>query len=138
MLKRLKAKLYYLRAPVVMSPGLAKHIGSEAVCDGVFRPIIYVDPMVDQLPGGQAVVMHEVGHAVLRHGLRALLWLVFFFPGYWWFRRTAEKEADRWAVRTAGAQAFRTMVTTLPHPKSRWGRWLYTRSREERIRRAGA
>lgn len=137
MLQRIKAKLYYLRAPVVMAPGLAKRLGSEACCDGVFRPIVYVDPMVDQIPGGQAIVMHEVGHAALRHGLRALLWLIFFFPGYFWFRRTAEKEADAWAVRTVGAVSFRQMVLRFPHPKSRWGRWLYGRTKEERLRRVG-
>lgn len=137
MFRGLKAKMWNLRAPVVMSPGLAKHIGSEACCDGVFRPIVYVDPMVDQIPGGNAIVMHEVGHATLRHGLRALLWLIFFFPGYWWFRRTAEKEADRWAVRTAGAEAFRAMVLLLPHPKSRWGRFLYGKTKEARLLRAG-
>lgn len=132
-----------------------------AVASGIFHPEILVDPIIYGVPGEDALVFHEACHVAYRHALQRVLWLVtssvafaamlvwldtpLAFAGMAFFSMTApcyfiaarrhELEADVYAFDAAGAQQFTAFVYMHPHPKSRWGRWLYGNSAAERIQR---
>lgn len=51
------------------------------------------------------------------------------------FLRWCEVEADKYALARTDSKTFVAFLWLHPHPKGRWGRWLYGSSIEDRINR---
>lgn len=118
-------------------PGLYNQTGALAYAVGIFKPKVIYDPLIDVHPGGNAIMVHEAVHVLERHALRGIFVLIFTLGlGYLFFRRECELRADAEALRLMGEQEFRAMVYTFPDPVTRVGRFIYGKTREERIRRA--
>lgn len=144
-------------------PGLRRDRGRYAECVGTLTPVLHVDPTVSGKHGEEALIAHEACHAIERHGLQAAASLGIGFAffcaavvavamSHWsydvlcaafllWlgnhlvFLRHCEVEADRYAMEATSPNEFVAFLHLHPHPKGRWGRWLYGASREARIRR---
>jgi len=120
----------------VSVPGLHKRTGVWGCCFSwnPFRPVVYFDPIVDLMHGGNALMFHEAAHARGKHILVGLLLLPTVI-GYVWWRRRAEVIADVAAIKAYPEEMY-AFCRLHPHPKTWWGRWLYARSPEERHERA--
>ena len=125
----------------IIFPGLKKRSGSWMVCHGVFSPVLLVDPQTPTTHGYSAMVAHEAYHARKRHKMKEIsLW--FLWPtvlGYFlWarFRRRIERTADQEALRVFGDEEFRAFLALHKAPSSRWGRYFYGATTEERYKRA--
>lgn len=124
-------------AIVVKAPGLKRRTGSWTVCKGVFRPVIFIDPQTPTTQEANFMVQHEVAHAEGRHALFGILLLfsVIGVPFYLHYRRWCEILADRSATRVFGKTTMMIYCRMRKHPTSRWGRFLYGNSAEDRIKR---
>jgi len=149
---------------VIPAPGLYQRAEVYAVCTGTISPIVYVDPIIRGQPGEQSCIEHERWHADARHGLKSVLsWcvmaLLVFSIGVTWafgpavvvliewalfvgwvsahlhWLRDCEIEADKQALALTSPRDFVAFVFLHPHPKGRWGRFLYGQSPEDRIKR---
>lgn len=122
---------------VVVIPGLRRQTGLLARC---VLNTVEVDPQTRMLEGGNSLVAHECVHASRSHWLGSLVlacipvvgWLLY--PLY---RRQCEISADKEALRLCGEEDFRVFVFLHPHPVTAWGRFLYGKDQEERLRRVG-
>ena len=114
-------------------PGLHKRTGLWGYAYG---RTVYFDPQVDNQPGGNALMMHEWTHAEGHHAKIGIVVLVLslgllYLP----WRRFAETVADRVAYRFFPRE-FMAFCLMHKHPTSWRGKFLYTKTPEERYERA--
>ena len=123
-------------ALVTLVPGLKKRTGYWAVCIGLFRPKVCVDPCVDREKGANSLVIHEWLHAREKHALLCIIvGIITLGTCYMAMRRACEVKADAFALQTFGMDDFKAFVHMHPHPKTKTGRYLYGKTPEERIAR---
>lgn len=140
--------------------GMAKRKGRYAECRGFIFPRVYVDRAAQFLPGFDSLLYHEGAHAFEYHnatcgsvlviGVLAtslaigagMPWLGILAPVsvvlWLWLKRSHEATADAMALWGAGAPDFEAMLLMHRAPTSRFGRWCYGATIEERRRRAYA
>lgn len=128
-----------MHGAVIMSPGLHKRTGSWCQTVGIWSPVIYVDPQMPTFSEANFMIQHEICHAQERHALWGLV-LCSVFPVLFWvmyphYRRWCEIRADRSAVRYFGSESLRIYCHMRKHPTSRWGRFLYGKTKEARVKR---
>lgn len=151
-------QLYRSALPVFAIVNLHKDHGVYSRCVGVLTPRILIDRQAEASPAFNALVLHEGVHAVEVHAFVGLLlvaialvslavvialgWLpallTFALAGgsYVWWRREQETRCDAVALYGAGICSFRSLLLMHGHPKTRFGRWCYGKTRAERFDRA--
>lgn len=118
-------------------PGLHRRTGLWGYCSGVLKPVVVFDPLVDTVPGGNALMIHEATHAKQRHALVGIvIGALTLGLAYRWWRMHAEKEADKMALRLMGYMEFKRFCHMHPHPTTPYGKYLYCATPEARIVRA--
>lgn len=127
----------------IVYPGLRKRTGAWAICHGVIWPVLLVDTQCPTAKnsGYNALVAHEGYHARMRHKLKEIfLWILCptLVGCLLWalFRRRIERTADQEALRVFGDTEFRAFLCLHQPPSSRWGRWKYGATTEDRYKRA--
>jgi len=127
-------------------------------CVGILRPRVLVDRAMQLQPGFEALMYHEGTHAHERHRFAGLLligtgllsfalfvtfgilWLspvpVLSLAGWLWWCRRMETRADAVALYGAGSKEFFAFLQRVGTPKTRWGRWCYGASQQDRTMRA--
>lgn len=127
-------------------------------CVGILRPRVLVDRAVQLQPGFDALMYHEGTHAHERHRFAALMillpsvvcpafgvalslpWLLLPILPCWlvwaWWCRRMETRADAVALFGSGSKEFFAFLQMVGTPASRWGRWCYGKSRDDRLLRA--
>ena len=142
-----------------------KHLAVNGVrtpgaCIGVLKPRVLIDRDFQRDPGFDALCYHESTHAYEFHRLTAnIIILAALIPAavaiaaglgfvalltvpwvaaYVIFSRAMETRADGIALYGAGHREFYAFLRKIGPQRSRWGRWCYGGSIEERTRRASA
>lgn len=139
-----------LRGCTIKHPGLKKRTGAWAICVGLLNPVILLDKDCPVLPGYNALVSHEVYHALKRHKLKEVL-LFFTFVTvigvifYALYKRRIERTADQYAYRlytnfkkngdVEDDREYRAFLYLHAAPLSWWGRWKFGATREDRYKR---
>lgn len=132
-------------APPIEERGLHERTGNLVEVRGLFRPRLYVDPLLQAAPAylKTFLLYHESTHAVMYHPLWLALYrlasLGFASP---WARQLMETQADTVALAVCGPRDFANAVQHLyKPPTSRLQRWFhdihYGRSFVERCERVG-
>ena len=114
-----------------MKPGLHKRYGAWSLCQGLWNPVIFIDPTTPVDGGYNALVCHEMYHAKYHHSLKQIVCLCIPVLGWVLYTMLCARHEVIF-----GQKEFMAFLHMHKEPTTRWGRWKYGSTREVRYERA--